>query len=206
MWKTLLLATVLFTHATLSAAIFSWTDASGNIVYGDSPPDSAVAKSVAPPKLTILENFANRYTDENTLSRRSGNTSLESNASQSKSGNKGRFVKAPYTALKIIAPKADQLIRANDGDVSIALSTSPKLRAGDKVIIHLDGQLHSSIKSRVANLSGLERGEHKLMVEIKSASGESLLKSGEIRFNVLRNSVITNKKKPYNPYDGDPSQ
>lgn len=204
MWKFLLIATVLCAQSTLSAGIFSWTDASGNIVYGDAPPDTVVAKPVAPPKLTILENFANRYEDPN-APRPSNATKSGNRITHSIRSVKRREVN-PYTALKIIAPKAGQGIRANDGDASVALSMTPKLRSGDNVLIHLNGQQHSSVRSSVANLSGLERGEHKLSVEIKNAAGESLMKSAEINFTILKNSVITNKKKPFNPYEDEPSQ
>ena len=201
----LLAATLLLAHSTLSAGIFSWTDASGNVVYGDSPPDRVAAKPVAPPKLTILENFANRYQDpQKTSSRR--NLTLPATQTRFGSGAKRKKIKQPYTAVSIIAPKSKQSIRANDGDVSIAASTSPKLRAGDQLVIYLNGEEHARGKSRVANLSNLGRGEYKLVVEIQNAAGESLIKSSEISFNVLRNSVITNKKKPYNPYEDDPSQ
>jgi len=204
MWKFLLIATVLCTHSVLSAGIFSWTDASGNVVYGDSPPDTVVSKPVAPPKLTVLEGFANRYEDQNTSGRSSASMSSQ-RVTRSVRSVKRKEVN-PYTTLKIIAPKAGQGIRANDGDASVALSMTPKLRGGDKVIIHLNGQQHSIVRSSVANLSNLDRGEHKLSVEIQNAAGESLVKSTVINFNILKNSVITNKKKPYNPYEEEPSQ
>ncbi len=205
MRKIFLLATVLLVHSTSTAGIFSWIDASGNTVYGDNPPDTAVAQAVAPPKLTILENFANRYEDL-----ASTNSSGGSSRRAAETGGGMTFTKKvvdrPYTALKVIAPKADQSIRANDGDVSIALSLSPKLRPGDKVVIYLNGERQTSIRSRVANLTNLGRGEYKLLLEIQNKNGESLLKSSETSFNVLRNSVLTNKTKPYNPYQDDPSQ
>jgi len=202
----LLVAGLLLVSTSLSAGIFSWTDASGNIVYGDSPPDKAVAKSVAPPKLTILENFANRYEDPKKPS--SGiNFSLPGKqASKSLVTASRKKIDNPYKVVSIIAPKANQSIRANDGDVSIAASTSPKLRPDDKLVIYLNGQVVASGKSRVANLSNLDRGEYQLLLEVQNAEGQTLIKSSEINFNVLRNSVLTNKTKPYSPYEDDPSQ
>lgn len=205
MRKLLLIATVLLIHPALSAGIFSWTDASGNVVYGDSPPDTVSAKSVEPPKLTVLENFANRYGDQNKSSSQIGVSARRDRSSTAFGGTSRKLVR-PYKSVKIIAPKAGQSIRANDGDVSIALTTSPKLGAGDKVIIYLNNQQHSVIKSRVTNLSNLDRGEHNLVVEIQNSKGETLIKSAGVSFNVLRNSVITNKNKPYSPYEDDPSQ
>lgn len=205
MRKLLLIAVLLSIHTALSAGIFSWKDASGNIVYGDAPPDTVVAKPVAPPKLTILENFATRYDTQKDSSSRT----LESNSSRKKNSvntPKKRVYKQPYKSISIIAPKADQSIRADDGDVSVALSTSPKLRDGDVVVIFLNGSEHSRATSRVANLSNLDRGEYQLSAEIRNSSGRLLKKSEEISFNVLKNSVLTNKNKPFNPYEVDPSQ
>lgn len=194
MRKFLLIATLLSIHTALSAGIFSWTDASGNIVYGDSPPDTVVAKSVEPPKLTILENFANRYESPNKSSSLSKPTKTSNVA---KSTNPQAGMRKRYEAVTIIAPKADQSIRANDGDVSVALVTSPKLQSGDKTVIFLNGQEHSTVKSSVGNLRNLDRGEYQLSIEIRNAVGKSLIKSDEISFNVVRKSVLTNKNKAY---------
>ena len=206
MRKFLLIAILLSIQSTLSAGIFSWTDTSGNVVYGDSPPDTVVATTVAPPKLTILENFGTRYEDPN----KSSNRATFRGADKKENNKKwhGNRVEASqlYKSVSIIAPKADQSIRANDGDVSVMLSMSPKLRKGDRVVIYLNGAEHSTVESRVANLSNLDRGEYQLSVEIRNASGQALNKSEEIGFNVIKNSVLTNKTKPYNPYETDPSQ
>lgn len=202
----LLAVSLLLAHSSLSAGIFSWTDSSGNIVYGDSPPDTAVAKAVAPPKLTILENFGNRYEDQTKPSSRINFSLPNKQPSKSVGSASSKKIDNPYKAVSIIAPKANQSIRANDGDVSIMASTSPKLRADDKLLIYLNGQVVASGKSRVANLSNLDRGEYQLLLEIQNSQGQSLIKSSQINFNVLRNSVINNKQKPYSPYDDDPSQ
>ena len=202
----LLIATLVSIHTTLSAGIFSWTDASGNVVYGDSPPDTVVAETVDPPKLTILEGFAGRYESPNKPSSRTESNNAVRNSIGPAAPSNATEVKNPYKTLSIIAPKAGQSIRANDGDVSVAMSTSPKLRVGDKVVIYLNNQEHSKVEARVANLSNLGRGEYQLSIEIQNGQGESLIKSDNISFNVIRNSVITNKNKPYNPYEADPSQ
>lgn len=206
MRKFLLIAVLLSTHTTLSAGIFSWTDASGNVVYGDSPPDTVVATTVAPPKLTILENFGTRYEFQNEAKSRANDRIVKKEKEKNQRQRHPVDISQLYKSVTIIAPKSDQSIRANDGDVSVALSTSPKLRKGDKVVVYLNGSEHSTVSSRVANLSNLDRGEYQLSVEIRNSAGQSLNKSEEINFTVIKNSVLTNKNKPYNPYETDPSQ
>ena len=202
----LLTAALLSLSSSAVAGIFSWTDASGNIVYGDSPPDTVAAKAVEPPKLTILENFANRYEDPNKPTKSTSNTAQSSQKVNANSASSRVEITKPYTSLKIIAPKADQSIRANDGDVTIAISTEPKLRKGDTVLVYLNGVEAARSSTRVANLKGLDRGEHQLSLTIKNAAGNPMIQSEQISFYVAKNSVITNKNKPYNPYDDDPSQ
>ena len=205
MQKLLLITLLLSIHGALSAGIFSWTDESGNTVYGDAPPDTVVAKPIEPPKLTILENFGTRYKTNNETASRTTAKGAETGRDSENKPRKDEYNQI-YTNVSILAPKANQSIRANDGEVSVALTTSPKLRGDHEVVIYLNGNEHSRSKSRVANLTNLDRGEHQLLVEIRNSNNQSLIKSEGISFNVLKNSVLTNKNKPYNPYESDPSQ
>jgi hypothetical protein len=186
----LLLVAGVCSPGILMAAIFSWTDSSGNLIYGDSPPQGVTAKPLTPPKLTVLEGFANRYEDPTEVKK-------------AKTAKNKAVVKAPvatiYKELKIIAPKQGQGIRANDGDVSVALSFSPKLQQGDKIVFTLDGKELMQGVSKVANMTNLDRGEHILTVSIVSKSSKKLITSEELKFSVLR--AIATKKKPFNPYE-----
>lgn len=172
------------------AGIYSWTDESGNQMYGDTPPENVAATVIAPPKLTILEGFATRYKDtSNPEFETSEGPLAKTNTSSEES---------IYTEIKVIAPKSGQAIRANDGDVSVALSLSPKLRSGDQIVIALDGKEISRGSSRVANLTNLDRGDHSLEVSVVNRTAKTLVTSGVMTFTVLRNSALINK--PYNPY------
>lgn len=172
------------------AGIYSWTDESGNQMYGDTPPENVAATVIAPPKLTILEGFATRYKDtSNSEFETSEGPLAKTNTSSEES---------IYTEIKVIAPKSGQAIRANDGDVSVALSLSPKLRSGDQIVIALDGKEISRGSSRVANLTNLDRGDHSLEVSVVNRAAKTLVTSGVMTFTVLRNSALINK--PYNPY------
>ena len=195
----LLIALVATSQVALAAgSIYSWTDESGNLIYGDAPPDGVAAKSIEPPKLTVLEGFSNRYKTDQSATNNVGNAP-EGAASQVVSSQ----AKAIYTDLKVIAPKKGQAIRANDGDVSVALSLSPKLRPGDRIVVMLDGKEVSRSTSRVANLTNLDRGEHTLTVNVVNKAARSLISAEAVTFNVLRNSALINK--PYSPYPADPN-
>ena len=192
----LMIAIAVTSQAVIAAgSIYSWTDESGNLIYGDTPPDNISAEVIDPPKLTVLEGFSTRYQTDSVTSSQPASTSASKSNAPAK--------KVVYTELRVIAPKKDQAIRANDGDVSIALGLSPKLRPGDKIVISLDGKEFSRGTSRVANLSNLDRGEHTLIVSVVNRAARSLISSGAVTFNVLRNSALINK--PYSPYPDDPN-
>ena len=192
----LMIAIAVTSQAVIAAgSIYSWTDESGNLIYGDTPPDNISAEVIDPPKLTVLEGFSTRYQTDSVTSSQPASTSAPKSNAPAK--------KVVYTELKVIAPKKDQAIRANDGDVSIALGLSPKLRPGDKIVISLDGKEFSRGTSRVANLSNLDRGEHTLIVSVVNRAARSLISSEAVTFNVLRNSALINK--PYSPYPDDPN-
>jgi len=186
----LLLVAGVCSPGILMAAIFSWTDASGNLIFGDNPPQGVAAKPLTPPKLTVLEGFANRYKDTS--------VDKKDNTSKNRVVTQASAVTI-YKDLKVIAPKQGQAIRANDGDVSVALSFSPKLRQGDKIAFTLDGKELQQGVSKVTNMTNLDRGEHVLVVSIIDKSSKKLISSEDVKFSVLR--AIATKKKPFNPYE-----
>ena len=190
----LLIAIAVTSQAVMAAGgIYSWTDESGNLIFGDSPPSTVSATPIDPPKLTVLEGFSSRYKTDPVSNEK------ETMASTPKSSEPGK--KTVYSEIKVIAPKKGQSIRANDGDVSVALTLSPKLRSGDRIVITLDGKEFSRSTSRVANLTNLDRGEHTLMVSVVNKAARTLVSSEIVTFNVLRNSALINK--PYSPYPED---
>lgn len=191
----LLLTLCVVVQAASAGGIYSWTDESGNLVYGDTPPESVAAKPVDPPKLTILENFSGRYNTDTGVVNTRGTASPPDAAPA---------VPSYYKALTLIAPKADQVIRANDGDVSVALTVSPKLRAGDNIVMKLDGVEKYRGTQRVANLSNLSRGTHQLEISIVDRANTVLRSNEAVSFSVLRASALI--PKPKNPYLIEPSQ
>ncbi|PWQ98810.1 DUF4124 domain-containing protein [Leucothrix arctica] len=173
----------------LMAGMFSWTDKSGNLVFGDTPPQGVTAIPLNPPKLTVLEGFADRY--------QAAETEMKAKPPASRAVvSKPKVV--VYEQLNVIAPKQSQAIRANDGDVSVALSFSPKLRPGDKIVFNLDGKEVLTGTSKVANMTNLDRGSHTLTVSIINRLSRKLISSEAIKFVVLRSTTLN--KKPLNPY------
>ena len=175
-----------------ASGMYSWMDESGNLTFGDSPPSHVAAKPINPPKLTVLENFANRY----------ATIQPQSAPPEEKSPSKKVVQEQVYQTLNIIAPRQGQSIRANDGEVSVALTLSPRLRSGDQVLLMLDGQEVSRGTSRIVNLSHVERGPHQLSIRVVSQDSQELIRSKPVTFYVLRHSALL--KKPFDPYTQEP--
>jgi hypothetical protein len=97
-----------------------------------------------------------------------------------------------YTELSIVSPTSDQAVRANDGNITVSLSLQPALKTGHAVVLNIDGEDGEQIKSGgslTVALSNLSRGRHTLQAAVVDASGEVLIQSGPVSFNVLRVAV-----------------
>ena len=95
----------------------------------------------------------------------------------------------PYAQFEIIKPSNGQGLRANDGSVTVYLSLQPALRAGDTIVLIVDGEDGASIHSGDTlnfNLSNMSRGQHSVAARVQNAKGEKLIETGPVSFYVLR--------------------
>ncbi len=174
-WILIAISSLLFSVAT-TAEVFSWKDAQGTVHYGDSPPESAHAKAVTLPQLTVVKDYGKLYKPVLTAEERG----------VKKKTNKE---KSPYKTFTILAPKNKQAIRANDGDVTVMLSFKPKLLPKHTLSVYLDGKKMAEGGLRMVNLTNLDRGEHKVYAIINEKNGKKIkkiAKSKEITFTVIR--------------------
>jgi hypothetical protein len=168
------LAISIFALSAVTAdTIFSWKDAKGVVHYGDSPPESVKAKPVDLPELTIVKDYGKLYKPVLTAEERGITKKKEKK-------------KSPYTKFSILAPKNNQAIRANDGDVTVMLTLKPKLLPEHKLSVFLDGKQMAEGDLRMVNLTNLDRGKHKVYAIIKGKKDKEISKSKEIVFTVIR--------------------
>jgi len=169
--------------AVQAEGFYKWKDARGNIQYGDQPPPKTKAKRVKLPAITVIEDYAEQWKP---LDLKEYDALLEPE-------QKTKKASSGYTSLKFIAPKADQAIRANDGDVSAMLSIKPPLKNGHQIAFYLDGKQVGKGDSRTKNFSNLPRGAHTASAKILDRKGR-VLKSSSVAFNVMRFSKLLKKK------------
>ncbi|GAA0421559.1 hypothetical protein GCM10009133_32610 [Cocleimonas flava] len=184
----LLILSCTFATAAMAEGFYKWKDAHGNTQYGDQPPANAKAERMNMPKLTVIENYGEQW--------KPVNFPKESDPYQQE--EKAKATAGAYTTLSFIAPKANQPIRANDGDVSAIISLKPKLKPGHAITFSIDGKEVAKGSSRTNNFTNLARGDHTINVNIINESGK-VLKSQSVTFTVLRFSKLFKKNSAVKP-------
>lgn len=165
--------------------LYKWTDARGNTQYGDKPPANSNAKPIDLPKITIIDNYADQWKPLDFDEPSPVKATAPEQPPQAKSN--------AYSKLVFLAPKSNQAIRANDGDVSAMISIKPPLKKGHQLVFSINGKTKGKSSSRTQNFSGLNRGNHTIGVKVIDAKGK-VLKSNSVGFNVLRVNALGNNK------------
>jgi len=160
---------------TASANIYRWTDAEGNTVFGDSPPEGVDARPVhvEPPTTVPAMRDAREI-----LERGRGNDG-ETTSSQ------------PYERLRIARPGDDEPVRANDGNFTVSVEIAPELRSerGHRLRLMLDGSAHSISTSPRFALENIDRGTHRISVQVLDNSERVLQESDTVEFHLLRHRI-----------------
>ncbi|WP_020396205.1 DUF4124 domain-containing protein [Thiolinea disciformis] len=161
------------------AEVYRWTDAQGNTIFGDQPPESARAQAVELPPLTIADSFNNKKAeDKATVTAIS--KPVEEADSTSQETNKS------YTNFSISAPSADETIRANGGSVALQLNIKPELQKGHGIVVYLDGKQVGKTSSTSFTLSEVTRGSHSVFAVLHDAKDKVLTNTESVSFQVLR--------------------
>jgi hypothetical protein len=181
----LTISLISFNAATHAEGFFKWKDARGHIQYGDKPPPNVKAERMKMPAITVIDNYAEQWKPV-AIDNMADEEQPAEEASNQGSSN--------YSKLEFVAPKANQSIRANDGDVSAMISVKPPLKGGHEIVFLLDGKEVSRGSSRTSNFANLTRGAHTISAKIVDEQGKTL-KTNSVSFNVLRFSKLF-KKKP----------
>lgn len=94
-------------------------------------------------------------------------------------------VRADAATIAIASPKPEETIHDNTGSVAVVVVSGDGAVAPDGVSIRvfLDGQPYGPVQhSRSFTLTGVERGEHTLQVQLVNAAGKMLASSNTVKF------------------------
>lgn len=171
--RPLLFCLLLGLALSASAQIYTYTDANGNTVFTDQPPEGQAAQSIELKQTNSVPMPA--------PSAPAASASADpANAS------------APYSTLQLTDIPTDEALRANNGTFAVGVTIEPRLASNHRLRLLLDGKPHGQ-PSNVPRLqvSNADRGEHSLAVEVLS-DGKSIQQSATSTFTVQR----VNTKSP----------
>lgn len=161
-----------------SAQIYKYTDANGNTVFTNQPPDGQNAEAVELPATNTVE--AQPLTTP-------------------PSTPAGVASSASYSVLELTGIPSDQALRANNGTFSVGVQLEPRLAATHRLRLLLDGQPYGQ-PSNVPRLQliNVDRGEHSLAVEILNGE-QSIQQSASVTFTVQRVNTSSPALRPPPP-------
>ena len=175
----LLTACLLCTLALPAAAqIYKYTDANGNTVFTNQPPEGQSAEAVELPPTNTVQPQAPVVPAQAAEPEASG---------------------PPYEVLELTDVPSDEALRANNGTFSVGVNIQPRLMPGHKLRLLLDGQ-PSGQPSNVPRLQlvNVDRGEHSLAVEVLSGERQ-VQQSAPIVFTVQRVNTSSPALRPPPP-------
>ncbi|XLX39997.1 DUF4124 domain-containing protein [Ectopseudomonas mendocina] len=162
-----------------SAQIYKYTDANGNTVFTNQPPDGTAAESVELPPTNTVE-----------MQTPSIPASNDNTAAQSE---------APYAELSLTGIPDDEAMRANNGTFIVGVNIQPRLQPGHQLRLILDGEPYGQASNVPSlQLTNLDRGTHSLAVAV--VAGERIVQqSATETFTVQRISVNSPARPPVTP-------
>jgi hypothetical protein len=161
-----------------SAQIYTYTDASGNKVFTNQPPDGVKAESV-------------QLQPMNTMDPPQDDTPPAATADQSGDGQS-----LPYSQVKLTNIPSDEALRSNNGSFTVNASLQPPLRPGHSLQLLLDGQPYGSPTNvPLLQLTNVDRGEHTLALQVK-AGDQVIQQSAPVTFTIQRVALGTPKISP----------
>ncbi len=97
-----------------------------------------------------------------------------------------------YDSVSIVAPEPETTIHDNNGSLMVDVSVSPQLNTknGDYFTLLLDDQVVASGPLPHFGLNGIDRGAHKLVVQVHSSDGKVLAESAPVTFYMWRASLL----------------
>lgn len=148
-----------------AAQIYKYTDANGNTVFTNQPPEGQSAEAVELPPTNTVESQQP--------------AAVEAQETTAAAG-------PAYQVLQLTDIPSDEALRANNGTFTVGVDIEPRLQAGHLLRLLLDGQPYGQA-SNVTRLQlvNIDRGEHSLAVAVISGD-KQIQQSPAVTFTVQR--------------------
>lgn len=161
-----------------AAQIYKYTDAKGNTVFTNQPPEGQDVENVELPPT-------------NTVAPQSPTVPVSATPTTQNA--------ASYSVLELTNLPTDDALRANNGTFTVGVKINPRLLPGHRLRLLLDGQPYGQ-PTNVTRLQVMtaDRGEHSLAVEVLNGS-ESIQQSATVTFTVQRVNTSSPALRPPPP-------
>ena len=178
--RNLLLCLLLLSLPTV-AQVYTYIDAEGNRVFTDKPRQgNAEAVQLAPSNSMPAPDSMNQPAAAEPMAK----------------------PVLTYQMLRILIPQPDATVRNNAGSLIVTATSEPALHAGHSYRLLLDGEaVGEPGRSPVFPLENVDRGTHKLVVEIIDAKGLLIERTPSQPFHMQRISLA--QKRRVNPCKKD---
>ncbi len=161
-----------------ASEIYRTTDADGNVVFTDDPPNDD-AEPVELDPLTTVEPVE-------------GDPDAAVTGSSGASDDKPDTPSNGISGISIAYPENEKGIRHNGGNVPFEVALQPDgatLPRGHQVEIILDGEVRGRAASTQVTVSTVNRGPHTVRARIIDNSGQTRYESDSVKFYLLRKAL-----------------
>jgi len=173
-----LLLTATLLAGSVSAEIYRSVDEHGNVTFTNQP-----VKGAEPVQLKPLSVY--------------GAPRIKSIAD-----SKAVVDKAPaYRSVTIIAPRPDETVRDNPGNVTVKAGSDPALNqgAGHRFQFFLDGKpVGDPQTAPTKTFANVDRGEHRVAVAVVDSRGKTIVRSEPVRFFLHRQTIFNPARRKAN--------
>jgi C4-dicarboxylate-specific signal transduction histidine kinase len=95
-----------------------------------------------------------------------------------------------YQEVRIVAPDNDTTIHSNNGHLSVEVTLTPALAAGDRLALLLDAKKVAQERKLHFKLNNIDRGTHTLQAQVIAADGKVLATSPLVVFHMWHASRL----------------
>ena len=148
-----------------TAQIYKYTDANGNTVFTNQPPEGQASESVELKPTNTVEAQQPTVVEQK---------------------EQPSDALPPYSDLILTDIPTEEALRANNGTFSVQVEISPKLAKQHRLQLLIDGQAYGATSTSTSlQVDNLERGEHRLAVQVL-ANDQVVQSSAEQTITVQR--------------------
>jgi hypothetical protein len=175
------------------AQVYKTTDADGNVVFTDQPPDNN-AQPMDLPELSVISPAEPPDLPEQ--------AQAVDGQADAKPVTDLRELRRGFRDFAISQPQADETFWGTENRVAASWTTRYALQEGMQVTFVVNGASRVPTTAETIVLDGLDRGEHTVFAELRDTRKRLIARSSEVTFHVKQNSANFNQRPIAIPHRG----